>query len=430
MPFGLARAPRPGHPAKYPRVCLRAEFGIAVILAGLRVLGPVAAAIFHQIGSLLVILNAMRLLGGRDGISNPLVRLRRTLDPLRPSRLLAWSSSHRGRLAAGFAVLALLGWIGSGIAIIGPDQVGLLRRFGRFVPPVLEPGLHWRLPRPLETVSLLPPDLVRTARVGLVESKTASAAPIAWNATHGSSRDDSALFFTGDENLVEVAGVVEYQDTEEGACAAPSPSPISTSPSRPPANPPSETSSARSTLEDLLVAERTRIERDIKSELRTRLARCGSRRADPPCPSCRRPPARARSSPPTGTSPPPSPTSSASATRPRPTPPNAPSPPPPRLVRFAKPPRAKSHALKARIQAESDAFLARESAHAAQPGLTEFRLLWSTLGLTLADRPKLILDPKAGGRRQVWLADPERFGLGALSTLANRPPEPIIEPED
>ena len=36
---------------------------VAVVLAGLRVLGPVAAAIVHQIGSLLVLLNAIRLLG-------------------------------------------------------------------------------------------------------------------------------------------------------------------------------------------------------------------------------------------------------------------------------------------------------------------------------------------------------------------------------
>ena len=39
--------------------------GVAIVLAGLRVLGPVAAAIFHQVGSLLVLLNAMRLLGYR-----------------------------------------------------------------------------------------------------------------------------------------------------------------------------------------------------------------------------------------------------------------------------------------------------------------------------------------------------------------------------
>src|SRR5262249_39316106 len=37
--------------------------GLAVALAGLRLLGPVAAAIFHQVGSLLVLLNAVPLLG-------------------------------------------------------------------------------------------------------------------------------------------------------------------------------------------------------------------------------------------------------------------------------------------------------------------------------------------------------------------------------
>jgi len=37
--------------------------GVAIVLAGSRVLGPVAAALFHQVGSLLVLLNAMRLLG-------------------------------------------------------------------------------------------------------------------------------------------------------------------------------------------------------------------------------------------------------------------------------------------------------------------------------------------------------------------------------
>ncbi len=36
---------------------------VAVVLAGLRVLGPVAAAILHQVGSLLVLLNAIRILG-------------------------------------------------------------------------------------------------------------------------------------------------------------------------------------------------------------------------------------------------------------------------------------------------------------------------------------------------------------------------------
>jgi regulator of protease activity HflC (stomatin/prohibitin superfamily) len=184
-----------------------------------------------------------------------------------------------------------------------------------------------------------------------------------------------------------------------------------------------------SALEDLLVADRVKIEHDIQGVLKTRLARCGIEvevlrvrivDAHPPrevVPAYRdvsaavsdveklRNEAEAYAS-----------ERSLSAQA------EADS------IRQAA--EGKSHTLKARIKAESDAFLARESAHAAQPGLTEFRLLWTTLGSTLAERPKLILDSRAGGRRQVWLADPEKFGLGAISALANRPPEVYFEPED
>src|SRR5262249_54680919 len=80
-----------------------------------------------------------------------------------------------------------------------------------------------------------------------------------------------------------------------------------------------------------------------------------------------------------------------------------------------------AHPLQSRAEGDRAAFLARERAHAASPDLTEFRLLWDTLSTTYAGRPKVILDPRAAGRRQLWLADPERFGL--------RPPVPLTPPE-
>ncbi len=72
---------------------------------------------------------------------------------------------------------------------------------------------------------------------------------------------------------------------------------------------------------------------------------------------------------------------------------------------------AESARLKARAEGDRKAFLARQPAHAERPDLTEFRLLWDTLGATYAGRPKVILDPRAAGRRHLWLADPERFNL-------------------
>ena len=46
--------------------------------------------------------------------------------------------------------------------------------------------------------------------------------------------------------------------------------------------------------------------------------------------------------------------------------------------------------------------------------LTRFQLYWEAIERALSARPLTILDPQAAGRRQLWLADPERFNLGPL----------------
>ena len=98
--------------------------------------------------------------------------------------------------------------------------MGVLRRFGRYRPPLLASGPARPLPAPIETVIAVEPDRSRVARVGLPAPIAATSRPVAWNATHGARRDESALFFTGDENLVELAGVVEYR-FDEAALAGP-----------------------------------------------------------------------------------------------------------------------------------------------------------------------------------------------------------------
>ena len=111
---------------------------------------------------------------------------------------------------------AVLAYLASGITVIGPDQAGVLQRCGRFVPPLLPPGLHVRFPWPIETVVKVEPSLVRSARIGIPGPQNADR-PVDWSATHGVRRAEAALFFTGDENLVELGAQVEYVDTEAGA---------------------------------------------------------------------------------------------------------------------------------------------------------------------------------------------------------------------
>jgi regulator of protease activity HflC (stomatin/prohibitin superfamily) len=83
--------------------------------------------------------------------------------------------------------------------------------------------------------------------------------------------------------------------------------------------------------------------------------------------------------------------------------------------------RTRATQLVRRAEGEQAAFLARAAAHAGQPALTEFRLLWDTLAAALPGRPKLILDRRAGGRRHVWLADPE-LAVPALERAMIGPP--------
>src|SRR5262249_48642420 len=132
-----------------------------------------------------------------------------------PSAAFDWAwERRRGLLRAALSVL-VIGYCLSGITLVGPNEVGVLQLFGRFRPPLLGPGLHLRWPAPVETVTKAEPDLVRVARGGLAGPSSGPDA-VAWSASHGVRRDDAALFFTGDENLVELSGVVEYRLTAGG----------------------------------------------------------------------------------------------------------------------------------------------------------------------------------------------------------------------
>ena len=164
--------------------------GVAIVLAGLRVLGPVAAAIFHQVGSLLVLLNAMRLLGFQRWGELPPVRaagrLAQVCRRCRPGVVGRWALHHRRALPRVSAMVALLVYLASGVTLIGPDQVGILQRWGRFISPLLVPGLHLRFPAPFETVVKVEPRLVRSARIGIPGPRNVDL-PVDWSATHGSS---------------------------------------------------------------------------------------------------------------------------------------------------------------------------------------------------------------------------------------------------
>ena len=402
---------------------------VAIVLAGLRILGPVAAAIFHQIGSLLVLLNAMRLLGferwGEFGAVRVARRFTVACRSCRPSAAFEWVWARPRTVVGTLAVLGLLAYLGSGTVMIGPEQVGLLQRWGRYRSPLLSPGLHIRWPSPIEAVTVVEPNRVRTARIGPAAPAAWATAPgpllpvvdgesVVWSASHGTRRDDSSLFFTGDENLVEVAGVVEYHlpddpdrlpdlifgvaapDLAVGAAAEGA----------------FREAIGRTPLEAILVGRRGDLEADLARDLQARLDADGPRvvidrvrivDAHPPrevVPAYRDVAAAVSDAA--------------------------------RYRNDAEAFGAEQHwgglaeaqgrrdaartradQLQSRAEGDAQAFLARQSAHATGPELAEFRLLRDATVEALAGRPKLILDPRGAGRRHVWLADPGRLGAGA-----------------
>jgi Cu+-exporting ATPase len=187
--------------------------------------GPLVAVLYHQIGSLAVLLNAMRLLWFERGKTSPtLVRVRHAAQGLdrwmerwlNVDEAAHWLSHHIALVAAAVTGMLLLIYALSGYVQVGPDEQAVVRRFGRALQPDLQPGLHWRWPWPIEEVVRLQPDRVHTVEIGFRTVPGTSAAPatLAWSSPHGgdglSREAKEAVMITGDGNLVEVQATLRY----------------------------------------------------------------------------------------------------------------------------------------------------------------------------------------------------------------------------
>lgn len=193
---------------------------VAMGSAAFGVIGPVAAALLHQAGSFLVLLNSMRLLAFGDWRERFPVRqirsvgasIRRLDDRLDPGRALDYLGARKRLIAAGAGVVGIAAYLTWGWSAIGPDEVGLVTRFGRYE-GVLSPGLHYRLPPPLEAVTRLKPHVVRSLEIGFRTGADSSS--VGWGSSHGRGvsavAEDEALLLTGDGQLVEMAATAQYR---------------------------------------------------------------------------------------------------------------------------------------------------------------------------------------------------------------------------
>ncbi len=195
---------------------------VAMGAAAFGILGPVPAAILHQCGSLLVLLNSMRLLVFGDWREQTPVRQVRALgswfgrldDHIDLERSVGRIASRRRAITMTLVLVGAGAFLTSGWTSIGPGEVGLVERFGRFR-EVADSGLHLGWPRPFERLTRLKPLETRSLEIGFRTADSGGGSAKGWNSRHdravSAKAEDESLLMTGDGQFVELAATAQYR---------------------------------------------------------------------------------------------------------------------------------------------------------------------------------------------------------------------------
>ncbi len=192
----------------------------AVIACATGKLGPAGAAFTHQISSFLVMMNSLRLL--RLASVRPPLLSKWRADIFATSRAkvqdIPWRAARRlpeYRKPAACAAAAAI--VLSGFYTIPPQEIGVIQRFGRRVLPYREPGIHYKLPWPVETLTRVKARQVQVVEIGFRSSAASpdnEPAAYEWNVQHRGGRfqrrPDESLMLTGDQNMIELNATVHY----------------------------------------------------------------------------------------------------------------------------------------------------------------------------------------------------------------------------
>lgn len=94
-------------------------------------------------------------------------------------------------------------YLASGIYIVGPDEQGVVRRFGK-ANRVTSPGPHYALPRPFEQVNKVKVTAVKRLELGFRTIPRSSPPRYRFY-------PEESLMLTGDEQIVDAQLIVQYQ---------------------------------------------------------------------------------------------------------------------------------------------------------------------------------------------------------------------------
>lgn len=101
-------------------------------------------------------------------------------------------------------LVAVLGWLASGIFIVDPEEMGVVTRFGAYN-RIVEPGPHYHLPFPIEQASTPKVRHVQRVEIGFRTLRSNTNQPMVRPVP------EEAAMLTGDENIVNVQFIVQYR---------------------------------------------------------------------------------------------------------------------------------------------------------------------------------------------------------------------------
>ncbi len=104
-----------------------------------------------------------------------------------------------------FKIMPLLGaalalWLFTGVYIVGPDEVGVVRTFGKYT-RVAQSGLNYHFPYPIEQVNTPAVTEVKRIEIGFRTLRNGQYRTV----------EKESLMLTGDENIVDAEMIVQYK---------------------------------------------------------------------------------------------------------------------------------------------------------------------------------------------------------------------------
>jgi membrane protease subunit HflK len=105
-------------------------------------------------------------------------------------------------LVLGILGLAILGYLLTGVYVVDPGEAAVVRRFGAVVVSRAAPGLHYRLPWPIDRVDVVNVNDVRRETVGILEPEEGHEHP---------EPPSKLQVLSGDTNVIDIEIIVQYQ---------------------------------------------------------------------------------------------------------------------------------------------------------------------------------------------------------------------------